>query len=94
MAFLLCHLKCEDYTAWRAAFDAHNDLRQKYGSKGAHIFQAAADPNEVWLTLTFEDQATAQGLMGRDDIRQAIKDSGVVGDVEVHMIEDAGRNPA
>ena len=94
MAFLLCHLKCEDYTRWRAAFDAHNELRQSAGSKGAHIFQTAADPNEVWLTLTFEDQSSAQAMMGREDVRKAIKDSGVIGDVEVHLIEDAGRNPA
>ena len=94
MAFLLCHLKCEDYTRWRTAFDAHNELRQSAGSKGAHIFQTAADPNEVWLTLTFEDQSSAQAMMGREDVRKAIKDSGVIGDVEVHLIEDAGRNPA
>jgi hypothetical protein len=94
MAFLLCHIKVEDYARWRAAYEAHNELRQSAGSKGSHIFQAASDPNEVWLTITFEDQASAQGLMGREDVRQAIKDSGVIGDVEVHMIEDAGRTPA
>ena len=94
MAFLLCHLKCEDYSRWRAVFDAHNPMRQAAGSKGAHIFQAASDPNAVWLTLTFEDQATAQAFMGREDVRRAIKESGVIGDVEVHLIEDAGRNPA
>ena len=94
MAFLLCHLKCEDYATWRAAFESHNDLRQGAGSKGAHIFQSASDPNDVWLTLTFEDQASAQGMMGRDDVRDAIRKSGVVGEVQVFPIEDAGRTPA
>ena len=93
MALLLCHLKCEDYTRWRAAFDAHTPIRQAAGCKGSHMFQAASDPNEVWITLTFDDQATAQALLGRPDVQQAIKESGVIGDVEVHMIEDAGRNP-
>ena len=94
MAFLLCHLKCEDYTRWRAAYEAHNELRQSIGSKGSHIFQSASDPNDVWLTITFESQEAAQAMMGRDDIRQAIKDSGVVGEVQVFPIEDAGRTPA
>ena len=94
MAFLLGHVKVEDYTRWRAAFDGAVAMRAAAGCKGAHLFQAAGDPNEVWMTLTFDDQATAQAMMGRDDIRQAIKDSGVIGDVEVHMIEDAGRLPS
>ena len=94
MAFLLCHLKCEDYTRWRAAYEAHNELRGTLGSKGSHIFQSASDPNDVWLTITFESQEAAQAMMGRDDVRQAIKDSGVVGEVQVFPIEDAGRTPA
>ena len=94
MAFLLCHLKCEDYTKWRTAFESHNDLRQAAGSKGAHIFQSASDPNDVWLTLTFEDQASAQAMMGRDDVRDAIRKSGVIGEVQVFPIDDAGRTPA
>jgi hypothetical protein len=94
MAFLLCHLKCEDYARWRSAFEAHNDLRQSIGSKGSHIFQSASDPNDVWITITFESQQAAQAMMGRDDVRQAIKDSGVIGEVQVFPIEDAGRTPA
>ena len=93
MAFLLCHLKCEDYAKWRQVFEGNAPMRQSAGCKGAHIFQAAEDPNEVWLTLTFDDQASAKALFTRDDVRDGIRASGVIGEVEAHLIEDAGRTP-
>ena len=94
MAFLLCHLKVEDYTKWRQFFEGHSDLRQSVGSKGAHIFQSASDPNDVWLTLTFESQDSAKAMMANEEVKKAIRESGIVGELEVYPIEDAGRTPA
>jgi hypothetical protein len=94
MSFLLVHFKCEDYARFRSVFEAHTSLRQGGGSKGAHIFQSASDPNDVWITLTFDDQATAQALVMSDPVRQAMREAGVIGQPEVYPIEDAGRTPA
>jgi len=94
MSFLLVHFKVQDYATFRSVFESKVPLRQAGGSKGAHLFQAASDPNDVWITLTFEDQASAQALMSSDPVRQAMQEAGVIGSPEVFPIEDAGRTPA
>ena len=94
MSFLLIHFKCEDYARFRSVFESKVELRQAGGSKGAHLFQAASDPNDIWITLTFDDQATAQALISSDPVREAMKEAGVIGSPEVYPIEDAGRTPA
>jgi hypothetical protein len=94
MSFLLVHFKCEDYARFRSVFESKVPLRQAGGSKGAHLFQAASDPNDVWITLTFDDQAAAQALISSEPVREAMREAGVIGAPEVYPIEDAGRTPA
>ena len=92
--FALIRLKVQDYDAWRAVFEAKEQLRVAGGSKGAHIFRGLYDPNQVIFTLTWEDADKARSFMASDEVRQAMKEAGVVGEPDVTFMEDAGRTSA
>jgi heme-degrading monooxygenase HmoA len=92
--FTLVHLKVQDYDAWRAVFEANEQLRLAGGSKGAHVFRGLDDPNEVIFTVTWDDSDKARAFVASDAVREAMTKAGVIGEPDVTFMEDAGRTSA
>lgn len=94
--FVMVHHKVRDYDTWRPFFDQHEATRQAAGSKGAHLFRSADDPNEIVITLTWDDARVddAKAFVASPDLREIMEKAGVVGQPEIYFLDDLGRTPA
>ena len=88
MAHLLVHHKVEDYNKWKSAFDDHSSLRSEGGSKGGKVFRSANDPNELFVLLEWDNLENAQKFVQSDDLKEAMKQAGVVGMPAIHFLEE------
>jgi heme-degrading monooxygenase HmoA len=91
--FVMIRHKVHDYDAWKLVFDEHEDERQAAGSKGAHLFRSADDPNEVVITLTWDDARVddARAFAASDDLRTVMQEAGVIDQPDIYFLNDAGR---
>ncbi len=88
MAKLFVHHKVEDYPRWRQIYDSADSVRRQYGMTGDQVFHTAANPNEIVIIITWgnADQARAYGQSS--EIKQAMKDGGVISQPEVLILEE------
>jgi heme-degrading monooxygenase HmoA len=89
MAHILVHHKVEDYVKWKPVYDRHGSFRSENGSKGGKVFQSANDPNDVFVLLEWESTESLQKFSQSDSLKEAMKESGVVGMPEVYFLEEA-----
>lgn len=89
MAQILVHHKVEDYKKWKPVFDEHGVFRSENGSKGGKVFRSANDPNDVFVLLEWESIESLQKFSQSDSLKEAMKESGVIGMPEVHFLEEA-----
>jgi heme-degrading monooxygenase HmoA len=88
MAHILVHHKVADYGKWKPVFDSHASFRSQNGSKGGTVFQNANDPNDVFILLEWESLESLQKFSQSDNLKEAMKESGVVGMPEVYFIKE------
>lgn len=88
MALFLVHHKVEDYKTWKSVFDGHSSLRSEAGSQGGKIFRSANNPNELFVLLEWDNLANAQKFAQSDNIKEAMKNAGVVGMPEIYFVEE------
>jgi hypothetical protein len=75
-----------DFDAWKSVFDEHQPARQAAGMAGHHINRAEDDPNRVSVYMAITDEARARAFAGSDDLRDRMKDGGVMGPPEVEWM--------
>lgn len=88
MAHLLVRNTAEDHAKWKAAFETHGAMRKTAGSKGGRLFHSADDPNDIFVLMEWDDVDKARAFAGSDQLREAMKEAGVVGRPEVHFLEE------
>jgi len=88
MAYILVRQNVEDYGKWKQAFDAHQSFRSENGSKGGKVFQSANDPNEVFVLLEWESIESLRKFSQSESLKEAMKQAGVVGMPDVHLLEE------
>lgn len=91
MAHILVHHKVADYKKWKQIFDEHASFRSKNGSKGGKIFQSANNPNDLFVLLEWESTESLQKFAQSDSIKEAMKESGVVGMPAIYFVEEAAK---
>ncbi|MCW8960134.1 MAG: hypothetical protein OQK29_01140, partial [Ignavibacteriaceae bacterium] len=91
MAHLLVHHHVEDYVKWKHNFDAHASARSINGSRGGKIFRSANNPNEVFILLDWDSIANAQKFAQSQNIKEVMKNAGVVGITAIYFIEEAAK---
>ena len=89
MAHFLVHHKVEDYKTWKSAFDGYSTLRSEAGSLGGKIFRSTNNPNELFVLLEWDSLANAQKFAQSDNIKEAMKNAGVVGMPAIYFVEEA-----
>ena len=89
MVHMIIRHKVADYSRWKEAFDAHLNTRKAAGETEARIMVSVDDPREVTLFFDWDSLERARRFVGSDDLKQAMKQAGVVGDPEVRFLEDA-----
>lgn len=87
MAHILVHHKVEEYNKWEKAFDAHSNFRTENGSVSEKVFRNAEDSNDVFVLLEFQSIATGKNFAQSDNLRDVMKEAGVVGIPSVYFLE-------
>src|SRR5437588_12102736 len=83
---LTIHHKVQDYTKWRAGYDAHETSRRSAGITNGRVFRNSEDPNDVVVLQDdvvvlqdVADVAKARTWVTSEDLKSAMHKAGVVG---------------
>ena len=77
------HVK--DYDAWEKVFDSHLQARKDAGMTDRAVSQSIDDPNFVSVVFAISDMKKATDFMNSKDLKDKMKDAGVVGPPDVFM---------
>jgi hypothetical protein len=88
MIQVLVHHEVADYQNWRAVFDAALDFRHIGGECACRVFRTAGNPNDLTLLFEWEDLDRARGYMNSEELRNKMKQAGVVGVPEIHYLAE------
>ena len=86
MIQVLVHHEVADYQNWRAVFDAALDFRHTGGECACRVFRRAGNPNDLTLLFEWEDLDRARGYMNSEELRNKMKQAGVVGVPKIHYL--------
>jgi hypothetical protein len=78
MPFLYGSHKVRDFAAWKPFFDADEPRRQAAGMRLKHLFQNAADANDVHLLFEVDDPGRAAEMLKSPQTQQIMRDAGVL----------------
>lgn len=87
MASVLIKHEVEDYDKWREGFDAAADFRKQAGETGFSIYTELDHPNMVFAIVDFEDMDKAKSFFGSDELKEKMKELGVVGEPHIHFVD-------
>ena len=88
MVHVLVRHKVEDFSKWKAGFDAALDFRKEKGELGAKVFQSADDPNNVFVLLEWDNKENAHAFMQSDELKVKMEEVGVVEEPEIHFLNE------
>ncbi len=94
VAFLLIRHTVADDAKWKPIYDEHARSRKANGSKAAHLFRSADNPNELVILLEWDDLKNARRFTESDDLRQAMQRAGVADRPDLYFLEDVEKAPA
>ena len=88
MANIFFHAKVEDYNKWKPVFDGHASFRAEMGSKSGKVFHNADNPNEIFILFEWDSIESAKKFSQSENLKEAMKNSGVIGMPEIHFLEE------
>ena len=91
MIYLMATQKVEDFDRWKKVFDEHSTKRGAMGSKGAEILRNSAYPNEIVVITKWEDEDAAKKFAGSKDLKNVMKNAGVVGLPELRYFNEINK---
>src|SRR5262245_16627486 len=84
---VLVRLRVEDYEAWKAVFDGHEEARVRHGCVGHRILRDADDALALTVLLEFTSPGGANGFGHDISLLQAMRAGGVEGGPHGHQYE-------
>ena len=94
MPYMLVRHKVEDYSKWKPMFDQHGATRKANGSKSAHVFRSADDPNDIVILFEWDNLENARRFTQSQDLREVMQQAGVSGPPDISFLNDADRQSA
>jgi heme-degrading monooxygenase HmoA len=94
MQYVLIIHKIEDYDKWRPVFDENMTNRKNNGSKEAHVFRNADNPNEIVILYEWDNLDNAKQFFESQDIKTKMQSAGVIGKPYIHFLKGIGRTSA
>ena len=89
MIHIIVHHKVADYGKWKEVFDSHLNPRLAGGEVGSRVFQSVDDPRHITVLSDWDSLENARRFMTSEVLRTAMKNAGVIGDPEIHYVQDA-----
>jgi len=84
--YLMIHIHIGDFSKWKAVYDGHIEARKQAGMKELHVLRNMENPNEITVLFELEDLEKAKAFLDSDDLREKIKESGVVGEPKFEFL--------
>ncbi|MDQ2653701.1 MAG: cyclase [Chloroflexota bacterium] len=94
MPSLLIRHRVADYAVWIAVFAEQEIVRLANGSRGGWILRATADPAEIVVLLEWDDLERARLFVDSDDMQEAMRRAGVIGEPAFWFLEDVATTTA
>ncbi len=89
MVHIIIRHQVADYSRWKEVFDAHLNVRRAAGETQYRIMLSVDDVRDVTLFCDWDSLDHARRFVSSDDIKQAMKQAGVIGDPDVRFLTDA-----
>jgi quinol monooxygenase YgiN len=89
MVNLLVQHTVKDFGNWKKVFDDHAATRAAAGCKGGEFYQNAENPNEVLIRFSWDTVGHARAFADSTDLREIMKQAGVLGPPKVTVLGDA-----
>jgi len=83
MPYVLIRHKVADYAKWKAAVLAFKQIRKGSGEKSFCVCRNARNSNDVTVFCAWDTTARMKAFMKSADLRNAMKDAGVISKPEV-----------
>ncbi len=88
MPYLLIRHNVEDYAKWKPLYDENAGARKANGSKGAHLFRNADNPDEIVILFEWDDLEKARQFSQSADLREAMQKAGVIGMPDLYFLDE------
>lgn len=88
MVNVLVRHKVSDYSRWKQVFDEHFGVRHAGGELNHRIFHNHDDGSELTLFFDWETLEMAQAFFASDQLRNGMRQSGVLGKPEVVFLDE------
>ena len=91
-SFVLIRHKVQDFTTWKAGYDAHHSKRVEAGLTEKYLLRRADNPNEIALFYEEQDVGRAKAFGASADLRAKMQESGVVDKPDVYILKEWKRS--
>lgn len=92
MINVLVRHKVENFDAWKVVFDHHAETRRQGGSQGVIVLRNLEDPTEVCVLMQWEDLASAREFASSPELKERMKQGGVLEAPDIVFLAEAGRS--
>ena len=76
-----------DFAKWKPVYDQHDATRKQFGCKKSEVFTNAQNPNEVLVTLEWDNKEQAIKFGQSPSLKEAEECGGVISVPEVSFAE-------
>jgi heme-degrading monooxygenase HmoA len=87
MGYVIQSQRVRAYDEWKAAFDAHADLRKAHGAKGHLIYRGIDEPTRVVSITEFASHDKARAFLADPAAQAAMADGGLEDPVAILLSE-------
>ena len=94
MPYMLIRHKVKDFAKWKPVYHEHADVRKDGGSKGAHLFRNADNPNEVLILFEWENLDKARKFAQSENLQQKMQEAGVSEKPDIYFLEKVEQTSA
>lgn len=88
---LIVEHRVRDLEAWKAVFEEHAAVRQKYGATGHIIYRSLDDPTTVIVLNEFPSLEQAKAFAADPSLKDAMERGGVVSEPRITWAEEVDR---
>ena len=94
MPYMLVRHKVKDFHKWKPVYNDHAAFRRDNGSKGAHLFRNADNPNEVLILFDWESLDKAKAFAQSEILRQKMQEAGVLEKPDIYFLNEIEKTSA
>lgn len=87
MPYTLNILEVKDFGKWKSDWDSSVDMRRAGGQGAFQIFRTKDDPSKVVLFIEWNSLDNARKFMQSKELREALKQSGVIELGDTYFLE-------